>query len=77
MMYRVLNTFRDLTDGHLYQTGDQFPHDGRDIPPERIESLVSGRNQANLRLIEATGEIARAEEKPVKTPVKRRKAKTE
>ena len=77
MMYRVLNTFRDLTDGHLYQTGDPFPHDGRDIPEERIESLASGRTQANMRLIEPTGEIVKAEEKPVKTPGKRRKTKAE
>lgn len=77
IMYRVLTTFRDLTDGHLYQAGDVFPHDGRTIPEERIESLVNGRNQANLRLIEPTGEIPKAEEKPVKTPVRRRKTKAE
>ena len=52
-MYRVLTTFRDLEDGHLYQTGDPFPHDGREVRPERVESLINGRNQANLRLIEA------------------------
>lgn len=76
-MYRVLTTFRDLEDGHLYQAGDTFPHDGRKIPEERIESLVNGRNQANMRLIEATGEFPKAEEKPVKTPVRRRKTKAE
>lgn len=77
MEYRVLNTFRDLTDGHLYQVGDRFPHDGREIDQKRIESLIDGRNQANMRLIEATGEIVRAEDKSAKTPVKRRKTKTE
>ena len=77
MEYRVLTTFRDLTDGHLYQTGDRFPHDGREIPADRIQSLIDGHNQANLRLIEATGEIVRPEEKPVKTPVKRRKTKAQ
>lgn len=74
-MYRVITTFRDLEDGHLYQAGDPFPHDGRKISTERVESLISGRNQANLRLIEETGEIVKPEEKPAKKPVKRRKTK--
>ncbi len=51
-MYRVITTFRDLEDGHLYQAGDPFPHDGREIRKERLESLISGKNQAGLKLVE-------------------------
>lgn len=76
-MYRVLTTFRDLEDGHLYQTGDPFPHDGREIKPERIESLINGRNQANLRLIEPVYINVPEEPKAAPRPVKRRKTKTE
>lgn len=76
-MYRVLTTFRDLEDGHLYQTGDPFPHDGREIKPERIESLINGRNQANLRLIEPVYINVPEEPKDAPRPVKRRKTKTE
>ena len=54
-MYRVITTFRDLEDGHLYQTGDPFPHDAREIRKERLESLISGKNQAGLKLVEQIG----------------------
>ena len=52
-MYKSITDWRDLTDGHLYRAGDSFPHDGREIEPERIESLRSGQNQAGMALIEA------------------------
>ena len=52
-MYVSLQTWRDLTDGHLYHEGDSFPFDGREIPAERLEQLESGRNGAGLRLIKA------------------------
>lgn len=50
-MYRALIRFRDLTDGHLYEAGEAFPHDGRDVPPERIDVLLSGKNAASQPLI--------------------------
>lgn len=62
-MYISVCTWRDLTDGHLYHAGEQFPCDGREISAERIQSLIDGRNQAGLRLIEAV-EVP-DEEKPV------------
>lgn len=66
MMYRAVMMFRDLEDGHLYQQGEQYPHDGREVAPERIEALVTGQNKANMRLIEADGEMPQPEQKPRK-----------
>jgi hypothetical protein len=43
--------WRDLTDGHLYQAGDPFPFDGREVPADRIDSLVSGKNRAGIAFI--------------------------
>lgn len=67
MMHKALRQWRDLTDGHLYNPGDVFPHDGRQIAPERIAALVSGANKANMALIVQDGGNP-AEEK--KTPQK-------
>ena len=53
MHYKCLAAWRDLSDGHLYLEGDQFPFDGREIAPERLAELESGRNRAGLRLIQA------------------------
>lgn len=50
-MYRVIEKFRDLTDRHLYETGDAFPFDGREIPGKRLEELSSSRNIAGRALI--------------------------
>lgn len=50
-MYVSTTTWRDLTDGHLYHSGDTFPFDGREIQPDRLDKLESGRNQAGLQLI--------------------------
>lgn len=76
MMYKALRQFRDMTDRHLYHAGDIFPHDGRLIPPARIEELSSVMNKAHAALITAfesgTEEIPAPEKKrrgrPAKTP---------
>lgn len=46
-------TWRDLSDRHLYHTGDPFPFDGRDVPEDRLTALMSGQNMAGLALIRA------------------------
>lgn len=76
-MYKSIMTWRDLTDRHLYHEGDIFPHDGREIPEERIASLLSGLNGAGRAVISEVETdkgktIAEAEEKP-KRAVKSRK----
>ena len=59
MKYISAILWRDLTDGHLYAEGDEFPFDGREIKPERLKELESGNNRAGLPLI-----IAVIEDKP-------------
>ena len=56
MMLISLRRWRDLTDGHLYGPGDEFPHDGREIDPARIAELSGSENKAKMRLIEAVPE---------------------
>lgn len=29
----------DMTDGHEYRTGEEFPHDGREIPDKRLAEV--------------------------------------
>ena len=68
-MYKVIEKFRDLTDGHLYESGDAFPFDGREIPAARLDTLVNGQNLANKRL------IAPVEEIPTEAPKAARKGR--
>lgn len=74
-MFRVINTFRDLEDGHLYHPGDPFPHDGREIKEDRINSLLSGQNRANLRLIEPDDKLIGETPKAPHIAKKRRRTK--
>lgn len=53
MKFISLEDWRDNSDGHLYSKGEPFPFDGREIAPERLSELESGRNRAGLRLIQA------------------------
>lgn len=74
-MYRVITTFRDLEDGHLYQIGDPFPHDGREIRKERLESLLSAQNRISKPVIELAGEVVRVEQKTAQKAPRKRKTK--
>ena len=75
MKYRAVCAWLDLEDGHRYQTGDAYPHDGRTVNGKRIEELISGQNKAKMTLIEGVkekdGETIKDEPKP-----RRRAAKT-
>ena len=44
-------TWVDLTDGHEYRGGDEFPFDGREIPDERWDELASEDNLAGFPVI--------------------------
>lgn len=50
-MYKSIATWIDLEDNHLYRTGERFPHDGREISPERIAELSGTQNKAGFALI--------------------------
>lgn len=72
MMYQSLIAWRDLTDKHLYQPGDTFPHDGRAIPAERVASLLSGNNRAGIAVIRRVEDAP--EENPIEEPETPKKA---
>lgn len=73
MMYRAACEWRDLEDGHLYQTGEAFPYDGRAVSPDRIESLVTGQNKARRPLIVLDNQSINDETKTRRTPKKQPK----
>jgi hypothetical protein len=72
MSYKAVCDWRDLTDGHLYKAGDQFPFDSRPIPAERIADLMSDQNKARKRLVEAVQESPNS--LPIQEPKGRKKA---
>lgn len=77
-MYRAKVRFRDLQDGHLYEQGDTFPHDGREVPAKRINALATSENASNRPLIEEIVEIVKeapetVEPEPAHKPRKARK----
>lgn len=41
----------DVTDGHEYREGEEFPHDGREIDEERIDELASPENMTGTPVI--------------------------
>ena len=73
MKYVSVSYWRDLQDGHIYDVGNVFPHDGREIPENRIAELMSPQNKAGFAVIKAANEpnegkpVVKAEEpkKPV------------
>lgn len=71
-MYQSLITWRDLTDKHLYQSGEAFPHDGRAIPADRVASLLSGNNRAGIAVIRRVEDAP--EENPIEEPETPKKA---
>jgi len=74
-MCKAIIAFRDIEDGHIYQPGDVFPHDGREISPERLNSLLSGKNRLSKPVIEQDNINIPEEPETVQKPVKRRKKK--
>ena len=80
MGYVSIARWRDIEDNHLYNEGDEFPHDGRELSPQRVDSLVSGKNKAGIALIRPVEEkvIETITETPevAKRPVRRSKKTT-
>ena len=63
-MIKALCDFRDLQDGHLYRAGEPFPHDGREIPAERISELSGAQNASKRPLIQVLDELPGDKAKP-------------
>ena len=62
-MYVNIVQWRDLEDGHLYNAGEPFPHDGREISEDRIKALTCAQNKAGFAVIKAVE--VKVEEKPI------------
>lgn len=79
-MYKSIATWCDLEDNHLYRDGEKYPHDGREISPERIAELSGTQNKAGFALIRQCA--IQNEEKPIqeaeepKKPIRGRKKTT-
>ena len=60
-MYTVLQKFADLQDRerHVYNVGDEFPHDGRTIDQSRIEELMGSGNKLGAPVIEEVKSVAK------------------
>lgn len=86
-MYLVIETFTDLEHGRKYELGEEYPAQGYETTPERINALLSGNNLAGIKLIkevkaskpkevEAPIEETPKEEKPKSKPKKAKKGGT-
>lgn len=65
--YRATRYFIDLKDGgHAYEAGDAFPFDGKEIAPERLEELSTGKNRLGCPLIEELAEEKKTRKKATK-----------
>lgn len=70
-MYKSITQWRDLTDGHLYNAGDPFPWDGREIPEDRLAALSCSQNKAGfavIKLIEEAPKPVEVNSKPENDP---------
>lgn len=57
MKYRVIEFFTDAQDNkYAYNVGDEFPHKGATVSPERIAELSSTKNKRQKPLIEPVEE---------------------
>lgn len=70
--YESITRWRDLEDGHLYNPGDAYPYNGKEVSESRINELISTQNKAGFAVIKAVEE--KAEEIPVQAKKTPRKA---
>lgn len=53
MMYKVIKTFTDIQDNHVYFAGDEYPHKGANATEKRIKELSGAENRLGYPLIMA------------------------
>lgn len=51
MSHKVVYKFKDLQTGHIYNVGDNFPHDGSVVQKARIKELSTDKNKLKKVLI--------------------------
>lgn len=72
-MYLVIKTFTDLEHGKKYEQGEEYPAQGYETTPERINALLSGNNLAGIKLIKEVKASKPKEEKPKQAKPKKAK----
>ena len=76
-MYKVIKSFTDLQDdNHLYQVGDTFPREGKEVTEVRLQELSSTANKQRVPLIEEDVLLIE-EEKPKKKRTRKKKVDKE
>lgn len=70
--YESITRWRDLQDGHLYNPGDAYPYNGKEVSESRINELISTQNKAGFALIKMVEE--EVEEIPMQTEETPKKA---
>lgn len=78
MMYKVIKTFTDIQDNHVYFAGDKYPHKGAKVTDKRIKELSGAENRLGYPLIKAVENEDEAEhvldsEQPKKRTKSRKK----
>ena len=52
-MYKVVKKFVDLQDkNHLYNVGERYPRNGKNVSENRIHELATNNNKIGVPLIE-------------------------
>lgn len=55
-MFKVIERFRDLQDDHIYEIGDKYPWDKRQVSKKRIKELSTDANALGKVFIEKVEE---------------------
>lgn len=53
MSFIVVERFRDTTDGHIYEAGDDYPRPGVEVTAERIAELSGGAGEPMIVDVDA------------------------
>ena len=65
-MYKVIYKFADLQDkNHVYEVGDVFPREGKEVTDERIAELASVNNKIGKTLIKASDTAQKTEDEEI------------
>ncbi len=71
-MYKVIKLFADLQDNnYVYNPGDTFPREGKEVTEERLAELASDKNKQKQPLIELIEETTEKPKKATKKAAKK------
>ncbi|MEK4148922.1 termination factor Rho [Robertmurraya sp. FSL W8-0741] len=56
MPYKVVNRFKDIKHGHIYEVGEVYPAEGEKATKTRLEQLATTKNKYKKVFIEKVEE---------------------